>query len=73
MKITGKDAKEFKEMYSAILSMLEGEEKKIMTDLLDGKTVSIKQGDDVWETLMDGDEILTVILDEAKGTFTPEE
>ncbi len=73
MKITGKDAAAFKEMYRGLLSMLEGEEKQVLTDLLDGKTVNVKQGDAYWESLGIDEENLIVTLDEVKGTFEAEE
>ena len=73
-KVTGKEAKEFKEMYLSLRDMMEDEdEKKIMEDLINGKTISIKQCDDLWETFGLGEENLTVILDNAEGTFEVEE
>ena len=69
MKITGDDAKEFKEMYKSMAGELDGDEKDLFEDLIDGKTITIKPDDELWDILGVGEETIIIELDKEEGTF----
>lgn len=72
IKITGSGAAEYKEtILDQIDEMEDGIVKETQKKLLSGKTISMKYGDELWETMGPGnDHVVTLEIDEKNGTFT---
>lgn len=72
IKLSGNGAKDYKEMVLAQIDQLEdGPIKTAQLNLINGKTVNMSYGDELWETMGPGsDNDITLVIDEKNGTFT---
>lgn len=74
MKLSGSAAEEYKEMVLADIDQLEdGPLKSAQLKLINGEVVKMAYGDELWEAVGFSDYVITLVLDEEKGTFTEAE